>query len=51
MTDGPTRDKPRDESSRRRRILQSIGAAIVTALAFYYLFGIPAYLLFKDLFG
>ena len=28
------------------RIIQSIGAIIVTALVFWFLFGVPAYLLF-----
>ena len=32
------------------RILQSIGAIIVTALALWFLFGVPAYLLFGFLF-
>lgn len=28
------------------RVIQSIGAIIVTALVFWFLFGVPAYLLF-----
>jgi len=32
------------------RIIQSIGAIIVTALVLWFLFGVPAYLLFGFLF-
>lgn len=43
-------DTPTDEqgvpASKTKRILQSIGAIIVTGLVFYFIFGIPAYLLF-----
>lgn len=33
-------------ASKTKRVLQSIGAVIVTGLVFYFIFGIPAYLLF-----
>lgn len=32
--------------SKLRRVLQAIGAVVVTLLALWFLFGIPAYLLF-----
>ncbi len=32
------------------RVIQSIGAIIVTALVFWFLFGVPAYLLFSVFF-
>ena len=34
------------EISRGKRIMQSIGAIVVTIAALYFVFGIPAYLLF-----
>ena len=54
MTDDPTDHESHNDPvplDRRKRVLQAIGAAVVTAIALYYLFGIPAYLLFKNLFG
>ena len=37
-------------AGRWTRIIQSIGAIIVTAFALWFLFGVPAYLLFGFLF-
>lgn len=44
--DLPENRKADPPASLLLRVIQSIGAIIVTALVFWFLFGVPAYLLF-----
>ena len=47
-SENETNDAETEELPRSRRIMQVAGAVIVTAFALWFLFGIPAYLLFSQ---
>ncbi len=44
-------DSDNVSETRPKRILQYIGAALATAFVLWFLFGIPAYILYSSYFG